>query len=125
MTRILPTIVAMGVWGYWVIGLMAFFAAVVLTSVFSPGTVAVVLGGALAAQGLYDIGDMIWFVAIGTILGAEASYRIGRHGDITGVQPVGGVLCRQAHHRGEAAKAGHRVAAKRLVEVGHIAVQVC
>jgi len=81
MTSLLPTIGAMGVWGYWVIGLMAFFEALVLTSVFSPGTVAVVLGGALAAQGLYDVGDMIWFVTIGTILGAEASYRIGRHGE--------------------------------------------
>jgi membrane protein DedA with SNARE-associated domain len=81
MTSLLPTIGAMGVWGYWVIGLMAFFEALVLTSVFSPGTVAVVLGGALAAQGLYYVGDMIWFVAIGTILGAEASYRIGRHGE--------------------------------------------
>ncbi|MCF7699053.1 hypothetical protein [Loktanella sp. M215] len=103
---------------------MAFFAAVFLTSVFTPGTVAVVLGGALAAQGLYHIGDMIWFVAIGTILGAEASYRIGRHADIAGVQPVGVVLCRQAHHPGGVAKAGHRVAAKRRVEVGHIAVLV-
>ena len=125
MTRILPTIGAMCVWSSWVIGLMAFFEALVLTTGFSPETVAVVLGGALAAQGLYDIGDMIWFVAIGTILGAEASYRIGRHADIAGVQPVGVVLCRQAHHPGVAAKAGHRVAAKRLVEVGHIAVQVC
>jgi len=77
---ILPSIQSLGLWGYWVIGLFAFGEALVLTSVFAPGTVIVVLGGALVAQGLYDFGDMIWFVAIGTILGAEASFRIGAKG---------------------------------------------
>ena len=56
---------------------MAFFEALVLTSVFSPGTVVVVLGGALAAQGIYDIGDMMWFVGIGTVLGSQASFWLG------------------------------------------------
>ena len=68
MSSLLPSIASLGLWGYWVIGLMAFGEAFVLTSVFSPGTVVVVLGGALAAEGLYDIFDMMWFVAIGTIL---------------------------------------------------------
>lgn len=76
----LPSLEALGLWGYWVIGLLAFGEALVLTSVFAPGSVVVVLGGALVAQGLYDFGDMIWFVAIGTILGAEASFRIGARG---------------------------------------------
>ena len=78
--ELLPSIQSLGLWGYWLIGLLAFGEALVLTSVFAPGTVVVVLGGALAAQGLYDFGDMIWFVAVGTILGAEASFRIGRRG---------------------------------------------
>ena len=81
MTSLLPHIAAMGLWGYWVIGLMAFFEALVLTSVFSPGTVVVVLGGALAAQGIYDIGDMMWFVGIGTVLGSQASFWLGTKGD--------------------------------------------
>ncbi|PIL22069.1 hypothetical protein P775_00975 [Puniceibacterium antarcticum] len=71
----------MGIWGYWVIGLMTFFEALVLTSVFSPGTVVVVLGGALAARGIFDIGDMIWFVGIGTICGSQASFWIGTKGE--------------------------------------------
>jgi undecaprenyl-diphosphatase len=78
--ELLPSIQSLGLWGYWLIGLLAFGEALVLTSVFAPGTVVVVLGGALAAQGLYDFGDMIWFVAIGTILGAEISFRIGAKG---------------------------------------------
>lgn len=78
--ELLPSIQSLGLWGYWIIGLLAFGEALVLTSVFAPGTVVVVLGGALVAQGFYDFGDMIWFVAIGTTLGAEISFRIGARG---------------------------------------------
>lgn len=80
MSSLLPSIASLGLWGYWVIGLMAFGEAFLLTSVFSPGTVVVVLGGALAAQGLYDLFDMMWFVAIGTTLGSQASYWLGTRG---------------------------------------------
>jgi membrane protein DedA with SNARE-associated domain/membrane-associated phospholipid phosphatase len=78
--ELLPSIQSLGLWGYWLIGLLAFGEALVLTSVFAPGTVVVVLSGALVAQGIYDFGDMIWFVAIGTTLGAEISFRIGAKG---------------------------------------------
>ena len=81
MSSLLPSIASLGLWGYWVIGLLAFGEAFVLTSIFSPGTVVVVLGGALAAQGLYDIFDMMWFVAIGTILGSQASFWMGTKGE--------------------------------------------
>ena len=82
MSSLLPSIAALGLWGYWVIGLMAFGEAFVLTSVFSPGTVVVVLGGALAAQGIYGVFDMMWFVAIGTILGSQASFWLGTKGEM-------------------------------------------
>ncbi len=81
MSSLLPSIASLGLWGYWVIGLMALGEAFVLTSVVSPGTVVVVLGGALVAQGLYDLFDMMWFVAIGTILGSQASYWLGTKGE--------------------------------------------
>jgi undecaprenyl-diphosphatase len=82
MSSLLPSIAALGLWGYWVIGLMAFGEAFVLTSVFFPGTVVVVLGGALAAQGIYEVFDMMWFVAIGTILGSQASFWLGTKGEM-------------------------------------------
>lgn len=81
LNHLLPSLQALGLWGYWVIGLLAFGEALILTSVFSPGTIVVLLGGALAAQGVYDFGDMVCFVAVGTILGAEASFWIGSRGD--------------------------------------------
>lgn len=80
MNALIPSIGSLGLWGYWVVGLLAFGEAFVLTSVFSPGTVVVLLGGALAAQGLYDIFDVMWFVAIGAILGSQASFLLGTKG---------------------------------------------
>jgi len=80
LNELLPSIQSLGLWGYWLIGLMAFGEALVLTSIFAPGSVVVVLGGALVAQGLYDFWIMICFVATGTILGAEISFRIGATG---------------------------------------------
>jgi undecaprenyl-diphosphatase len=82
MSSLLPSIASLGLWGYWVIGLMAFGEAFVLTSVLSPGTVAVLLGGALVAQGIYELFDMMWFVAIGTILGSQASFWLGTKGEM-------------------------------------------
>ncbi len=78
--EILPSLESLGVWGYWLIGLLTFGEAFILTSVFAPGTIVVVLGGALAARGIYDVGDLIWFAATGTILGAQASFTIGSKG---------------------------------------------
>jgi membrane protein DedA with SNARE-associated domain/membrane-associated phospholipid phosphatase len=95
MSSLLPSIASLGLWGYWVIGLMAFGEALVLTSVFSPGTVVVVLGGALAAQGIYDIFDMMWFVAIGTILGSQASFWLGTKGEA--LFGEGGAILSTAH----------------------------
>ena len=77
---LLPSLQSLGLWGYWVIGLLAFGEALILTSLFAPGTIVVLIGGVLVAQGLYDFGDMVWFVSIGTILGAEVSFRIGARG---------------------------------------------
>ncbi len=80
LNELLPSLQSLGFWGYWVIGLLAFGEALILTSLFSPGTIVVLIGGVLVAQGFYDFGDMVWFVAIGTILGAEVSFRIGVRG---------------------------------------------
>ncbi len=95
MSSLLPSIASLGLWGYWVIGLMALGEAFVLTSVFSPGTIVVVLGGALAAQGIYDIFDMMWFVAIGTILGSQASFWLGTKGEA--LFGKGGAILSTAH----------------------------
>ncbi len=76
--HILPSFQSLGIWGYWVLAFFVFLQGFALTSALSPATAFVVLAGALAAQGVYDLGDMIWFVGIADTLGAEISYRLGR-----------------------------------------------
>lgn len=78
--QLLPSLQSLGLWGYWAVGFVAFLEALVLTSVFAPATAVVLFAGLLISQGVYDFADMIWFVAAGAILGAEASYRIGTRG---------------------------------------------
>ena len=54
--------------------LEAFF----LTGVVVPGTLIVDAGGVLVQRGLLDFFDLVWFVAIGSVLGSELGYWIGR-----------------------------------------------
>lgn len=76
--QILPSIQALGVFGYWLIGLAAALEAFFLTGVIVPGTLVVDAGGLMVQQGLLDFFDLSWFVAIGSILGSELSYWTGR-----------------------------------------------
>ncbi|OIP84153.1 MAG: hypothetical protein AUK37_05980 [Rhodobacterales bacterium CG2_30_65_12] len=75
--QILPSLESLGLWSYWIIGLASLLEAFFATGVFVPGTVIVDAGGILVQQGALDFFDLIWFVAIGSILGGEASYRVG------------------------------------------------
>lgn len=74
----LPSLQAMGLWAYWVIGAAALFEAFFLTGVVLPGSILVDLGGVLVHRGMLDLGDLIWFVAIGSWIGSCGSYWFGR-----------------------------------------------
>ncbi len=45
-----------------------------------PGTVVVLIAGFFSSQGYLDVGDLIWFSAIGASLGDWISYRLGKKG---------------------------------------------
>ncbi|PTX48901.1 membrane protein DedA with SNARE-associated domain [Gemmobacter caeni] len=49
-----------------------------LTGIVIPGTLIVDAGGILVQRGLLDFLDLVWFVAVGSILGSEMSYWTGR-----------------------------------------------
>ncbi len=78
LDQILPSLQSLGVWTYWILGLVAMLEAIVLTGLFVPGALAVIAGGILVQQGVLDFFDVAWFVGIGSALGAEVSYRLGR-----------------------------------------------
>ena len=80
LTNILPSLSHLGIWGYWLVLLAALLESLVLVGVVVPGAVLVVFAGFLSAQGYLDIGDLIWFAAIGAILGDGISYYLGTKG---------------------------------------------
>ncbi len=80
LTNILPSLSHLGVWGYWLVFLFSLLESLVLVGVVVPGAILVVFAGFLSSQGYLDIGDLIWFAAIGAILGDSISYYLGTKG---------------------------------------------
>lgn len=66
--------------GYWLVLLAAFLESLVVVGLFIPGTVVVVLAGFVAARGYLDVEDLIWFAAIGAVLGDGISFYLGKKG---------------------------------------------
>jgi len=77
LDQILPSLEALGLWSYWIIGLASMLEAFFVTGVFVPGTLVVDAGGALVQQGVLDFFDLAWFVAVGSILGGELGFWAG------------------------------------------------
>lgn len=78
LDQILPSLQALGVLSYWLIGLASMLEAFFVTGVVIPGTLIVDAGGILVQRGLLDFFDLAWFVALGSVLGSELSYWTGK-----------------------------------------------
>jgi membrane protein DedA with SNARE-associated domain/membrane-associated phospholipid phosphatase len=78
LDQILPSLQALGVLSYWLIGLASMFEAFFVTGVVIPGTLIVDAGGILVQRGLLDFFDLAWFVALGSVVGSEMSYWTGK-----------------------------------------------
>jgi membrane protein DedA with SNARE-associated domain len=70
----------LGNWGYWAAFAIAFLEGLAFVGTFIPGSTIITLMGFLAFRGLWDVGDLIWFVAAGAILGDILSYWLGMKG---------------------------------------------
>ncbi len=77
---LLPKFQDLGLFGYWVILLIALLESLAFVGAIIPGAIAIILAGFLSAQGYLDLGDLIWFAAIGAILGDGLSYYLGTKG---------------------------------------------
>lgn len=80
LNHFLPNIQHLGIFGYWAVFLISFLESLAFIGTFIPGAIVVVFAGFLSAQEYYDLGDLIWFVAIGAILGDSLSYYLGTKG---------------------------------------------
>jgi undecaprenyl-diphosphatase len=80
VNTLLPHIENLGVWGYWLVFAVALFESLAFVGAILPGATIVVFSGFLSAQGYLDFGDLIWFAAIGAIMGDNLSYYLGTKG---------------------------------------------
>lgn len=78
LDQLLPSLQSLGLWTYWILALFAMLEAIVFTGLLVPGALAVIAGGMLAQRGVIGFFDLAWFIAAGTILGGEVSFRLGR-----------------------------------------------
>lgn len=76
----LPTLEHLGALGYGVVFLVAFLESIALVGSIIPGSSVVIFAGVLAAKGYFGFFDLIWFVALGAILGDSISYYLGTKG---------------------------------------------
>ena len=82
-TQLLSIIKDFSVFGYAVIAILAFFESVAFIGLVIPGSVAVIIGGFLAAQGVIHVGYLFAIVAVAAILGDSVSYYLGSKGYVT------------------------------------------
>ncbi len=75
---LLPKIESFHFLGYWIAFLAVLLETVIGIGLFIPGSTIMLFMGALAARGYLDIGDLLWFAAIGAILGDNINYFIGK-----------------------------------------------
>lgn len=80
LINILPSLTHLGIWGYWIVLLISLVESLVLVGEVVPGAILIISAGFLSYQGYLDIGDLIWFAAIGAILGDGISYYLGTKG---------------------------------------------
>ncbi|GBE00124.1 inner membrane protein YghB [bacterium BMS3Abin07] len=76
--KLLNTISLLGHWGYLVIFLAAFLESSAFMGLLVPGESVVVLSGFLASQGYLDIGDCLWVIVLGAVLGDSVGYSLGK-----------------------------------------------
>jgi len=79
LISLLPTIEHFRLLGYWIVLLISFLESLAFVGIAIPGTIFVILAGFVSAKGFFDLGDVIWFAAIGAIMGDALSYYLGSH----------------------------------------------
>lgn len=76
--RLLTTISVLGHWGYLIIFAAAFLESSAFMGMLVPGESIVVLSGFLVSQGYLELGDCLWVVSLGAVLGDSVGYSIGK-----------------------------------------------
>lgn len=100
INTLLPKLQGLGLLSYWIVLLITMAESLAFVGLVVPGTLFTVLAGFLAANGTFDLGDVIWFAAAGAIIGDGISFYLGRQG-MRFFSPEGRWLKRHYLEKGE------------------------
>lgn len=75
---LLPQIEHFHTIGYWIVFLATLLETLIGIGLIIPGSIIILLMGALSARGYFDIGGIIWFAVIGATIGDNINYLIGK-----------------------------------------------
>lgn len=67
-----------GDWGLWIVFAIVFLETSAMIGLLVPGETTVLLAGALASRGVFDIWDLLTVVCVGALLGDTGGYLLGR-----------------------------------------------
>jgi membrane protein DedA with SNARE-associated domain len=76
----LPHLQDLGIAGNWLLLLATFGESFVLTGMFVPGTVLLIVMGGLIPQGYYDFRELALYAIVGSIIGDAVSFELGKVG---------------------------------------------
>ncbi len=75
-------VTSLGAWGYLILFVLAFLESAAFFGLVTPGETAVLIGGLLAARGVFNLPLVIAAATIGAVLGDSAAYLLGsRYGE--------------------------------------------
>jgi membrane protein DedA with SNARE-associated domain/membrane-associated phospholipid phosphatase len=75
LERLFDTVAVLGHWGYLLVFIPVFLES---SGLLVPGETMAVLAGFLSSQGFLEIGDCLWVIALGAILGDSVGYSLGK-----------------------------------------------
>jgi membrane protein DedA with SNARE-associated domain/membrane-associated phospholipid phosphatase len=76
---LLPKIGDLGIFGYWILAFFTFLESIAFVGTFIPGAIIIGFFGFLSGENYFDFGDLIWYAAIGAIIGDIVSFYLGKH----------------------------------------------
>jgi membrane protein DedA with SNARE-associated domain/membrane-associated phospholipid phosphatase len=78
INTLLPSMEHLRMGAYWIAFFAAFLETTLIVGLFLPGSVVILFLGAASARGYADWGDLIWFAAMGAIVGDNINYFLGK-----------------------------------------------
>ncbi|OGY85502.1 MAG: hypothetical protein A2233_02660 [Candidatus Kerfeldbacteria bacterium RIFOXYA2_FULL_38_24] len=78
MSWLLPSLQHFHMLGYWIALAVAIMETTLGVGLLVPGSTLILFLGVLSGQGYMDLGDLIWFAAVGAIIGDNINFYLGK-----------------------------------------------